>query len=369
MSLFERMCLNRLWDRCAASYPLWLAPNLITLAGFMCLMIGMVWLAGSSPALDGSCAAWSLRIVATGLFAYQTLDGSDGKQARRTKSGSPVGEIFDHGVDSICTGVYWCLGTELLCLGSNSMEFALFGVVIRSCFFCSNLCLLHTGRQSYQHVDAQEASTVAYVVAFICSFWGTAAYFMPESHRRLVYTATTVYMVLNSGSNVAHAWRSVRDRSAQGQCQDPDLVGRSLTQLMTQCASIAIHGVLSVGAHVGLVAEGAGAWQRLVYVAATTISFGHMTTQLLCTRVAQMPFPPVHWSSSIAGLAAYALSCNVSTVAELSAPSVADVATGVRCLVAGVVARSFLCYATTMATAMCDALGIRLFSITPASPK
>ncbi len=34
---------------------------------------------------------------------YQTLDAIDGKQARRTNSSSPLGELFDHGCDTIST--------------------------------------------------------------------------------------------------------------------------------------------------------------------------------------------------------------------------------------------------------------------------
>ena len=34
---------------------------------------------------------------------FQTLDAIDGKQARRTKTSSPLGELFDHGCDSIST--------------------------------------------------------------------------------------------------------------------------------------------------------------------------------------------------------------------------------------------------------------------------
>lgn len=41
---------------------------------------------------------------AIGLFIYQTLDAIDGKQARRTNSSSPLGELFDHGCDSLSTG-------------------------------------------------------------------------------------------------------------------------------------------------------------------------------------------------------------------------------------------------------------------------
>jgi phosphatidylglycerophosphate synthase len=40
------------------------------------------------------------------LFIYQTLDAIDGKQARRTKSNSPLGELFDHGCDGVSTGTH-----------------------------------------------------------------------------------------------------------------------------------------------------------------------------------------------------------------------------------------------------------------------
>jgi phosphatidylglycerophosphate synthase len=35
--------------------------------------------------------------VALLLFLSHTLDGIDGKQARRTGSSTPLGELFDHG--------------------------------------------------------------------------------------------------------------------------------------------------------------------------------------------------------------------------------------------------------------------------------
>ena len=43
--------------------------------------------------------------AAVGLFLYQSLDAIDGKQARRTGTSSPLGELFDHGCDSLSTGL------------------------------------------------------------------------------------------------------------------------------------------------------------------------------------------------------------------------------------------------------------------------
>lgn len=48
---------------------------------------------------------WAYIACACGLFIYQSLDAIDGKQARRTNSSSPLGELFDHGCDSLSTGM------------------------------------------------------------------------------------------------------------------------------------------------------------------------------------------------------------------------------------------------------------------------
>ena len=57
---------------------------------------------------------WIPVMVAVGMFIYQTLDAIDGKQARRTGSSNALGELFDHGCDSISNRknsfsiVYFC---------------------------------------------------------------------------------------------------------------------------------------------------------------------------------------------------------------------------------------------------------------------
>lgn len=49
---------------------------------------------------------WAYLLCAVGLFVYQSLDAIDGKQARRTNNSSPLGELFDHGCDSLSTGQF-----------------------------------------------------------------------------------------------------------------------------------------------------------------------------------------------------------------------------------------------------------------------
>lgn len=54
---------------------------------------------------------WAYLLCAVGLFVYQSLDAIDGKQARRTNSSSPLGELFDHGCDSLSTGTFLICST------------------------------------------------------------------------------------------------------------------------------------------------------------------------------------------------------------------------------------------------------------------
>ena len=41
------------------------------------------------------------------IYCYECIvDGIDGKQARRTRTSSPLGELFDHGLDSWHCSLY-----------------------------------------------------------------------------------------------------------------------------------------------------------------------------------------------------------------------------------------------------------------------
>ena len=81
--------------------PVWLAPNVITLLGFMFTISQAVLITYHDPNFNNnSIPSWVWFYLAFAQFMAQTLDGIDGKQARKLGKGSPLGEIFDHSVDS-----------------------------------------------------------------------------------------------------------------------------------------------------------------------------------------------------------------------------------------------------------------------------
>ena len=83
--------------------PLWVAPNLITIVGLAINISTSLVLVWYCPTATEVAPWWTTFSCALGLFIYQTLDAIDGKQARRTKTSSPLGELFDHGCDSLST--------------------------------------------------------------------------------------------------------------------------------------------------------------------------------------------------------------------------------------------------------------------------
>ncbi|XP_013586826.1 PREDICTED: choline/ethanolaminephosphotransferase 1-like isoform X1 [Brassica oleracea var. oleracea] len=95
-SYLAKYLLNPFWTRFVKAFPLWMPPNMITLMGFIFLvtssLLGYIY----SPQLDSPPPRWVHFEHGSLLFLYQTFDAVDGKQARRTNSSSPLGELFDH---------------------------------------------------------------------------------------------------------------------------------------------------------------------------------------------------------------------------------------------------------------------------------
>ncbi|XP_026055714.1 ethanolaminephosphotransferase 1 isoform X2 [Carassius auratus] len=98
--------MHPFWNSVVKILPTWLAPNLITFTGFMFLVLTFTLLSFFDfdfyASGKGHTHVPSWVWIAAGLFNFlaYTLDGVDGKQARRTNSSTPLGELFDHGLDS-----------------------------------------------------------------------------------------------------------------------------------------------------------------------------------------------------------------------------------------------------------------------------
>ncbi|XP_041010412.1 choline/ethanolaminephosphotransferase 1-like isoform X1 [Juglans microcarpa x Juglans regia] len=114
-SYAAKYVLQPFWSRVVNFFPLWMPPNMITLTGFIFLGISALLGYIYSPRLDTPPPRWVHVAHGLLLFLYQTFDAVDGKQARRTNSSSPLGELFDHGCDALACAL------EALAFGSTAM--------------------------------------------------------------------------------------------------------------------------------------------------------------------------------------------------------------------------------------------------------
>ncbi|KAK6488545.1 ethanolaminephosphotransferase 1-like [Huso huso] len=98
--------MHPFWNSVVKFLPTWLAPNLITFTGFIFLVLNFLMLAFFDYDFYASAPdhvhvpSWVWIVAGLLNFIAYTLDGVDGKQARRTNSSTPLGELFDHGLDS-----------------------------------------------------------------------------------------------------------------------------------------------------------------------------------------------------------------------------------------------------------------------------
>ncbi|CAF4859018.1 unnamed protein product [Pieris macdunnoughi] len=105
-SPLSKYVMHPTWNTLVKIVPRWVAPNLLTFAGFLCMLVNVVLLTIYDYDLTASAVGAQgipraiFTLCGVLLFLAYHLDGIDGKQARRIGVSGPLGEMFDHGIDS-----------------------------------------------------------------------------------------------------------------------------------------------------------------------------------------------------------------------------------------------------------------------------
>ncbi|XP_017148286.1 cholinephosphotransferase 1 isoform X1 [Drosophila miranda] len=160
------------WNWLVGQTPLWLAPNLITIVGLILNIVTTLILICYSPNGVEAPPRWTCALCALGLFVYQSLDSIDGKQARRTNTSSPLGELFDHGCDSIST-VFVALSACISCqLGHypNWLFFQCFCAI--ALFYCAHWQTYVSGTMRFGRIDVTEAQFSIIAIHLVSAILG-----------------------------------------------------------------------------------------------------------------------------------------------------------------------------------------------------
>ncbi|KAJ1452790.1 CDP-alcohol phosphatidyltransferase-domain-containing protein [Pelagophyceae sp. CCMP2097] len=358
LSLFEGWFLDAFWGELPQRvYPKWLAPNAITVTGLACIILAFCIVVFQSPALDGSAGAKGYAALAVLLFLYQSLDGSDGKQARATKSGSALGEVVDHGVDACTTVLIPLAVLDLAKLGVSSPANWACVVLAAAAFYLSNLTLVHTGRQHFQQVDVQELLVLLQVACAVAAFEHPRLQFSADA-ARFVVVGAVFGMTSNCATLVKELFKLTADGASNGRGADsaadpgakssPDSAGGGRKGLQQQLCGLAAF-VAAMALNLALARPDVGR-PRTFFVplaVCATCAFGDLSRRLLLQRVAKLPqllawrTPPLLLLASVAFFSGTCTRCCIATFSLVS----------------------YAAAAIRTVYAAADALGIRPFSI------
>eukprot|EP00005_Dracoamoeba_jomungandri_P001681 CAMPEP_0174252084 /NCGR_PEP_ID=MMETSP0439-20130205/1708_1 /TAXON_ID=0 /ORGANISM="Stereomyxa ramosa, Strain Chinc5" /LENGTH=316 /DNA_ID=CAMNT_0015332575 /DNA_START=261 /DNA_END=1211 /DNA_ORIENTATION=+ len=169
--------------------------------------------------MEGPAPSWICYLAAFGLEWYGLMDNLDGRQARRTKNSSPLGQLFDHGCDCAVIAIASCLTASIYQLGAGMRSLWLL-IATAVIFWTTSWEEYHTGTFFLGYVNGPtegvKAIALFYILTGIYGFgiWTkTVAELVPsiaflgsvtsfELRDFMVFTCLTIPMIVTAIFNI-----------------------------------------------------------------------------------------------------------------------------------------------------------------------
>ena len=163
-SISYKYFMSPLCDYLVNFFPTWLAPNVITISGFFLNLLYFLITGYYTRFKGGFIPPWACFFSAFCYLLYMILDNIDGKQARRTKSSSPLGLLFDHGTDA-CTTFFITCGLGAILALETIYQYILLWIMIIVPFYLNNWEEYVTGVMSLPIINGINEGT--FVIVFL----------------------------------------------------------------------------------------------------------------------------------------------------------------------------------------------------------
>lgn len=146
------------------------APNTITLLGALFLVIPHILsLLFLGIEFSGPVPQWAILVVGVCHMIYITLDNMDGKQARRTNTSSPLGQMFDHGCDALTFSLAILTLVRYRQIGSGYLTLA-FSILAPTGYFMYNIKEYYLGEYRLPFINPiSEGSIFELFVNIYCA--------------------------------------------------------------------------------------------------------------------------------------------------------------------------------------------------------
>lgn len=334
---------------------------MVTLLGFFFIIgnVGLLELMDSD--LQGPKYGWVCYSYAIGIWAYSTMDNIDGKQARRTGTSSGLGELFDHGIDSLNCTLASLLEASAMGLGATKLG-ALTALIPTLPMFFSTWETYHTHTLYLGYFNGPTEGLIVACLIMICSgFYGPAIWHtpmtellgQPELLGSLTFTDTFATLLLSSFF-IAHLPGCIYNVWVARRAQNLPFAPVILEWTPMVIFSGALVAWLG-SPHSALLRD-----NHLALLCLTlSLVFGRMTTKMILAHLTRQPFP--YWTSLLLPLLGGAVMANAPV---FGFPAVsAEVELYYLWAYFGIANIVYWRWAYVVITAICQYLGIRCLTI------
>lgn len=305
-SLIANHVMKHYWNFATSLFPLWMAPNLITLIGFAAMGINAcIALAYMKDfTMDGNdVPLWIFFSFAFGVWFYSTCDNVDGKQARRTGSSSPLGELMDHGIDSLNCALGSIIQGAGLAVGFSNYILLLYSIATIN-FFFSTWESFHTGTLYLSYINGPTEGIIFSTTQLILSgifgpkIFHTKFYsVLPDKYQHyfnwiipgnttfidiIIYSSFALMVITVIPGSIYKVYIHTKKRGANG-----------TALILSQLLPIII---FYLGAYLWVespISSILNSKRLIVFILATGLTFGEITTSIILSHMTKQKFPNI----------------------------------------------------------------------------
>ena len=190
--------MNPFWIKCASFLPYAYTPNMVTVTGLFCQILSVIIISFYDFTFSEPVPAIIPIFCAIMLFLAQTLDAIDGKHARNTKRSSPLGQLMDHGCDSMDNFLYCIVAAQIYLFGPTIHTIVL-QIMIQLPFYSYTLEEHFTGklRTQINNIGVTEYQFFMMGLLIIAPIFGDKIILSEIFGYRLVYILLYICVVLS----------------------------------------------------------------------------------------------------------------------------------------------------------------------------